>query len=311
MAFHPAERTIILTTAALAIADFVLIWMKGIAVGWSFFGFSLGFAALMVGIGQVYRRYRDAERIALVTHALGLFVAYSLFGALFNIVLLPRPFAPVDPTLVRFDALLGYSWPEICAWMAKYPAFNDIVRDVYKLTLVQLLVAFIVLGAMLDRRRLHVAALATVFASLITIFAWAMFPSGGAAAYWTLDPEIAKIVRPVVGSAYGAELNRLFRDGVTDLSAMGVTGLIGFPSFHTVMALVSLVAVWPYRPLRLLALVPSVLLVPGILVHGGHNLADMLAGVAITAAAWALAGRVFAAQERSRAEQGGAQVVPA
>lgn len=298
MSLHPAERTLVMVTAALAAVDFTLLWWKGIAFGWGFFAFSLGFAALMLAIGQVYRRWRDSERIALVAHVLGLFVAYSLFGALFNIALLPRPTAPVDQSLVQFDAWLGYSWPAFCAWIAEYPTFNEIVRAVYKLTLVQLLVAFIVLGVVLDRHRLHTAALATVVASLVTIGLWAVFPSGGAAAFWTLDEEVSRIVRPIVNSAYGVELNRLFREGVSDLSALGITGLIGFPSFHTVMALVSLAAVWPYRLPRLAALVPTALLVPGILVHGGHNLADMLAGIAITAAAWPLAKRIIAALER-------------
>lgn len=298
MSLHPAERALVMVTAALAAVDFALLWWKGIAFGWGFFAFSLGFAALMLAIGQVYRRWRDSERIALVAHVLGLFVAYSLFGALFNIALLPRPTAPVDQSLVQFDAWLGYSWPAFCAWIAEYPAFNEIVRAVYKLTLVQLLVAFIVLGVILDRHRLHTAALATVVASLVTIGLWAVFPSGGAAAFWTLDEEVGRIVRPIVNSAYGVELNRLFREGVSDLSALGITGLIGFPSFHTVMALVSLAAVWPYRLPRLAALVPTALLVPGILVHGGHNLADMLAGIAITAAAWPLAKRIIAALER-------------
>lgn len=301
LSLHPAERTLVTVTAALAAVDFSLLWWKGIAYGWGFFAFSLGFAALMLAIGQVYRRWRDSERIALVAHVLGLFVAYSLFGALFNIVLLPRPGVPVDADLVRFDAWLGYSWPELCSWMAQYPAFNEIVRAVYKLTLVQLLVAFIALGIMLDRRRLHTAALATVVASLVTIGLWSIFPSGGAAAFWTLDAEVSRIVRPIVNSAYGLELNRLFREGVSDLSALGITGLIGFPSFHTVMALVSLVAIWPYRVLRLAALAPTALLVPGILVHGGHNLADMLAGIAITAAAWPAAALMVAVQERKGA----------
>ncbi len=305
MSLHPAERTLVIVTALLAAADFWLIWSKGIAFGWGFFAFSLGFAALMMVIGQVYRRWRDSERIALVAHVLGLFIAYSLFGVLFNIVLLPRPGTPVDSSLVQFDAWLGYSWPAFCAWMAGYPAFNDIVRAVYKLTLVQLLVAFIVLGIALDRRRLHTAALATVVASLVTIGCWSVFPSGGAAAFWVLDEDVSRIVRPIVGSAYGAELNRLFREGVTDLSAMGVTGLIGFPSFHTVMALVSLVAVWPYRLLRFAALVPTALLVPGILVHGGHNLADMLAGIAITAIAWPLGALLVATQEGKADVAGG------
>lgn len=310
MVFHPAERTILLVTAALGVASFFLVWLKGIVVGPEFFTFSIAFAALMIGIGQIYRQYRDSERIALVTHVLGLFVVYSAFGALFNIVLLPRPSAPIDAALVRFDAWLGYSWPALCAWFAQYPAFNEVVRSLYKLTLIQLLVAFILLGLMLDRRRLHAAALGTVIASLLAIFCWALFPSGGAASYWTLDPEIASVVRPIVSSAYGVELNRLFREGVTDLSAMGVTGLIGFPSFHTVMALMSLIAVWPYLVLRIPFVAITILLLPAILVHGGHNLADVLAGGAITGIAWVVALRLYDVQTRLAARNANTAAEP-
>lgn len=302
LVFHPAERTILLITGALGVASFFLVWWKGIAVGPEFFTFSAGFAALMIGVGQIYRQFRDSERIALVTHVLGLFVAYSAFGVLFNIVLLPRPTAPIDAALVRIDAWLGYSWPAFVSWFAEHPALNDIVRRVYALTLIQLLCAFIVLGALLDRRRLHAAALGTVIASLATIFCWALFPSGGAAAFWTLDPEVERIVRPVVNPAYGAELNRLFREGVTDLSAMGVTGLVGFPSFHTVMALISLIALWPYLIARLVLIGVCLLLFPAILVHGGHNLTDVLAGVAITVGSWMAGLKIYDAQTRLAAE---------
>jgi hypothetical protein len=299
--FHPAERTILMITAALGVADLFLVWWKAIAVGPEFFAFSLGFAALMICIGQVYRQVRDSERIALVTHILGLFVAFSAVGALFNILLLPRPAAPIDATLVAIDAWLGYSWPAMTAWFADHPTLNAAVRKVYTLTLIQLLVAFILLGAILDRRRLHAAALGTVVASLATMFCWALLPSGGAAAYWTLDADVERLVRPIVNSAYGAELNRLFGEGVSDLSALGVTGLIGFPSFHTVMALISLIAVWPYRAARYPMIAVCLVLFPGILVHGGHNLVDVLAGAAITAASWAFGLAVYDAQARGEA----------
>lgn len=300
MVFHPAERTIILVTGALAVASALLIWWKGIVVGPDFFAFSIGFAALMIGIGQVYRQVRDSERIALVTHVLGLYIGYTVFGALFNTVLLPRPSAPIDATLVAIDAWLGYSWPAMCAWIAQYPLFNALSRVVYQLTLVQLLVAFILLGMVLDRRRLHAAALAMVIATLISIFFWALFPSGGASAHWTLDPEIAKAANPLAGSAYGAEVNRLLREGVSDLSTLAVGGLIGLPSVHTVMGLVSLIAVWPYRVFRNGLLVFSIFLFPAILVHGGHHLVDVIAGAGVTAVSWILGLRIYDAQERRR-----------
>ncbi|MER9373199.1 phosphatase PAP2 family protein [Mesorhizobium sp. M0491] len=298
MVLLPAERTILTVALALVAVCMFLAWDKNVTLALDSYGFSVGFAVVMIAIGQFYRRVRKAERIALSTHVLALFVFYSVPAALFNLLLLPRPFAPIDATLVRMDAWLGYSWPDACAWISRYPRLSDILRQVYTLTLAQILFAFLFLGMANDRRRLHAAALATVFGSLATIFCWALFPSSGASAYWTLAPEIDRIVRPVVNSAYGSELNRLLVEGVTDISELQVTGLVGFPSFHTVMALMSLIAIWPYRLARLALILVNTALLPAILIHGGHNLMDVLGGTVITVISWWLGLRVFEAQDR-------------
>lgn len=298
MIFLPAERTILTVTAALAAVCAFLIWQKGINVNLSNYNLSVGFALVMVAVGQFYRHVRKAERIALPTHILALFVAYSVPSSLFNLLLLPRPSAPIDATLVQMDAWLGYSWPAACAWVAQYPYLSDTLRQVYLLTLAQILFMFLFLGMANDRRQLHAAALGTVFATLMTIFCWALFPSSGASSYWTLAPDIDRIVRPVVNSAYGAELNRLLVEGVKDISTLKTTGLVGFPSFHTVMALMSLIAVWPYKPLRFALILVNALLLPAILIHGGHNLMDVFGGALITMICWRLGLVAFDAQER-------------
>lgn len=303
MVFLPAERTILTVSLALAVVCLVLSWDKGVTVALGAYGFSVGFAVVMIALGQFYRHVRKGERIALTTHMLALFILYSVPASLFNLLLLPRPRAPMDATLVWMDSWLGYSWPAACAWIAQYPQLSDILRQVYNLTLAQILFVFLFLGMANDRRRLHAAALATVFASLATIFCWALFPSSGASAYWTLAPEIDRIVRPVVNSAYGAEINRLLVDGVKDISALQVTGLVGFPSFHTVMALMSLIAAWPYRPARFALILVNAALLPAILIHGGHNLMDVLGGALITALSWRLGLATFDVQQRRLALQ--------
>lgn len=303
MFFLPAERIVLTISLALAGVCLFLAWDKDITLSLGAYIFTAQFAVVMIAIGQFYRHLRNAERIALTTHVLALFVLYSAPASLFNLLLLPRPSAPIDATLVQMDAWLGYSWPAACAWVAQYPLLSDILRQIYSLTLAQLLFVFLFLGMANDRRRLHAAALGAVFASLATIFCWALFPSSGASAYWALAPEIDRIVRPIVGSAYGAELNRLLVDGVKDVSTLKTTGLVGFPSFHTVMALTSLIAVWPYRTLRFAVIVVNVALFPGILIHGGHNLMDVLGGAVITAVSWRFGLLVFDVEER-RARQG-------
>ncbi|MCV3208398.1 phosphatase PAP2 family protein [Mesorhizobium sp. YC-39] len=298
MIFLPAERTILTITLAMVAVCLFLIWEKGVVVALGAYGFSIGFAVVMIALGQFYRHFRKVERIALTTHILALFIVYSVPTSLFNLLLLPRPSAPIDATLVQMDAWLGYSWPDACAWISQYPRLSDILRQIYNLTLAQILFVFLFLGMANDRRRLHAAALGTVFASLATIFCWALFPSSGASAYWTLAPEIDRIVRPVVNSAYGAELNRLLVEGVRDISTLKATGLVGFPSFHTVMALMSLTAVWPYRPMRFALILINAALLPAILIHGGHNLMDVLGGTVVTALCWRLGLVAFEAQQR-------------
>ncbi|WP_292859604.1 phosphatase PAP2 family protein [Mesorhizobium sp.] len=281
-----------------------LAWDKEITVALDSHSFSIGFAVVMVLLGQFYRQVRRAERIALTAHALALFILFSVVASLFNLLLLPRYSPPIDATLVAIDAWFGYSWPDACAWISQYPLLSDILRQVYALTLVQILFVFLFLGMAKDRRQLHAAMLATVFAALVTIFCWALLPSSGASAYWTLDPEIDRVVRPIVSSAYGAELNRMLVDGIKDISAIHVTGLIGFPSFHTVMALMSLMAIWPYFFGRLGLILVNVALLPAILIHGGHNLMDVFGGVVVTIGCWRLGMRAFEAQQRRSCSSG-------
>ncbi len=283
--------------AALAIASIVLGVWKGVAFDPSSMVFPLVFSFVFIALGQYYRIFRDGERIALMAIVIGLFAPWSFVASIFNILLLPRQNAAIDPLLVQWDAMLGYSWPEFCAWYARYPMLADITRSVYNLTLAQLLFTVMFLGLANDRQRLHTVTLALIFASLVTLFFWALFPSNGASAYWTLDPEIDRLVQPVVDSAYGAELKRQLVESVTAISQIEAKGMIAFPSFHTIMALMTLIAVWPYMIPRVLLLGINAILFPGILVFGGHHLMDVFGGVAATIVCWFVAVRVYRAQE--------------
>lgn len=296
---YPAERMVLAIAVLLCVWSGILIASKGITLDPGYFSVRLLLATLLIALGQIYRRYRPSERVALMAHATGLFIIYATFAGLFNVALLPRPFPAIDPVLVEVDAMLGYSWPEWCARIADYPVLSAVMRTVYQFTHVQLLLAFLVLGVLLDRARLHVATLAAVFASLATIFTWAVLPSTGPGGYWLLDPAVDAIVRPLGSSALGAELNRLLVEGVADISTLKTTGLVGFPSFHTAMGLIALFAVWPYPALRYPTLLVSVVLAPAILAHGGHHLADVLAGIAVTLTCWQAARRFVDGRENA------------
>jgi membrane-associated phospholipid phosphatase len=93
-----------------------------------------------------------------------------------------------------------------------------------------------------------------------------------------------------VGPDYGAQLVELGRHGATYLSPRNVLGVIGFPSFHTVMAAMSAFFLLRIRLYAVPFLILNALMVPAILIQGGHNLADVIGGLVVYAVAYRLAG---------------------
>lgn len=97
----------------------------------------------------------------------------------------------------------------------------------------------------------------------------------------------------MVDPAYGRELMRLGQEGVTHLSPKNVLGLIGFPSFHIFMAAMS---VWfvPRHWLAMAVILPlNLLMLPAVLVQGGHHLSDVFGGLIFFAAVCTASGRLL------------------
>jgi membrane-associated phospholipid phosphatase len=89
---------------------------------------------------------------------------------------------------------------------------------------------------------------------------------------------------------YADELGRLLHDGPGFLSPRDTKGLIDFPSYHVVLALL---VMWYARGIRFLRL-PALLLNSAVLfyrpVQGGHHMIDVIAAVPVAALAIFIAG---------------------
>jgi membrane-associated phospholipid phosphatase len=74
-----------------------------------------------------------------------------------------------------------------------------------------------------------------------------------------------------------------------------VTGVVAFPSYHMIMALL---AFWYARrtPLAPLFVLTGLGMVPATLSHGGHHLVDLIGGTIVFAASALLACRLFPAE---------------
>lgn len=294
MIFHPAEKICFAIIIALFCLDAILIPYRGVGVDWA--GYlsvcAVGFSAL--AIGQYYRLHRSEEGISLATTASGLFILFTISGSIFNYMLLPVGDRRIDPLLIMLDAGLGFSWSGTVVYFTQMPWLVWLLGKIYTSSLPQLILVILILGFSGQRDRLHQFLFTGIFGALGAILLWAVFPSSGPAAYETLPTAIAASFDLVVETNYGAELNRLALEGPSYISPRDALGLIAFPSFHTVMACMAVWAISRTRAIFPFVLALNVLMLPAILLHGGHHLVDVVGGGALFVLALILSGRLVA-----------------
>lgn len=268
------------TMVALAAACLVVIAFRGTPVDWFNYGFIMVGAGPLLLIGLYYRYAGRSDAMANTLVSAACFLMFSPVASAFTYQLLPVWRAPIDPWLASADAMLGFHWPDALALAASYPLASKVMWYAYMSWLPQFPLLILLLGFTGRTHDLHVLMLATVISSLATIAVWALFPSFGTATIYEIGAAVEKQVRPVVGSGYGGDLQRLAMEGPRVISPKDSLGLIAAPSFHTVMAVQLMYAArnlpWLGRP----ALIINLLVLPSTVIHGGHHLVDVIGGVA-------------------------------
>jgi membrane-associated phospholipid phosphatase len=131
-----------------------------------------------------------------------------------------------------------------------------------------------------------------------------LFPNFGAKSSDNLPQAVLAAFPIAVTPSYGDALLALSRNGVEYLTPKDALGLIGFPSFHTIMACMSVCFVPRHRILMPIFLCLNALMVPAILIQGGHYLIDMLGGIGVFVWAFLLSGATM------RRLSGGYEKVP-
>lgn len=289
MRFFPAEIFLSKIILGLGALDVVVLLYKQIGVDIAAYlgSFAIGFAA--IAFGQIYRKLGRDEGISLASTSAGLFILFTLVGSIFNYCLLPIQFPRIDVHLAQFDALLGFSWVDFTTWASKYPLVGPVLTAVYFSSMPQLVLVIVILGFTKRMETLHTALITGVFAGLLTFATWYLFPAFGATSVYGLPDDVLQRMPIAVGPAYGQELVRLSVEAVHFISPKDMLGIIGFPSFHTVMAAISVVFMRQFKSVWIIFVVLNALMVPAIIIQGGHHLSDLLGGLAVFTLSFVLA----------------------
>jgi hypothetical protein len=285
MRLERAERFVICFLLLMAVLAICIAELKHINVAYSEYRFRSTLAAVFFVIGQFYRSARNHPSLATSATAIALFLAAGQTMRLFNYVLLPYEFGPIDGWLASIDANFGFVWSSFASDMAGHPMLSDLLRTVYISSYIQIISLIFLLGIFGKTCAVTRFLTANISGGLVTITIWFLFPSSTPAAFQTLSPDIASKLNLVLTAEYGRWLANAGQNGLHTLNPSALGGIVGFPSFHTVMSIlvVRYSKEIPYG-LAVYATL-NILMIPAILLHGAHNLVDIVGGFAVAAIA--------------------------
>ena len=240
-------------------------------------------------------------------------IVFSTACCLLSYLMLTITGPRIDGLLANIDHAMGFSWPALMTFAANHLLLTHLLKLTYLSVMPQTVLLLFLLGWKKDGEQIYRLCFALAISAGATIAIWTAFPAFGAFSVFNLSPTVAGKLGLALDGNYGKALVRMLNAGPGFISPRELRGLVGFPSYHTVQALV---LIWYARNLpylRWISLVLNSVVLVAVPIHGGHHLIDMFGGAAVTIFSVILAGRIvaFAAATNTRNHPYATQLAPA
>lgn len=256
-----------------------LVWMRHVGLTFVNVGLPLLAASGLLTIAVVYGCTGRSKRLSDMGYYGAVFIAYGPLVIVMSYLAAYRGNALCDAELLNFDAFLGFDWHRWAAFLRTHTACDALLALAYGSLVPQLCVTIVMLSHMDSVDRNKELFWTVLVSSLITTVVFDLFPAVGPFAYFNVDLDRAIHLKDLVELRSGA---------VQSYSVLQLQGLIAFPSYHTVLAVL---IPYVHRGSRY-TFVPCIVLNALMLVstpsHGGHYFADIVGGVLTALGAIAL-----------------------
>jgi hypothetical protein len=254
-------------------------WARALGVTFPGIELTLLAVAILLLIWAVYTGLGRSAQVADMAWYLALWFAFmpistplSYLAATFNLPLRDAEFA-------RADEMLGFDWMMWHELVRSTPLVETVLWYAYFSLLVQPFLAVLIFGHLRRRDRNEELWWNALLTLIVCVAVWALLPAFGPWVYYGL-PEYASHYAPHVQG---------LRDGsMTEFTSLA--GIVVFPSYHTVGAVV---LTWAFRGMgRLFWAVAALnaLMILSIPIIGGHYLVDVIAGIGVAALSIAVLG---------------------
>jgi membrane-associated phospholipid phosphatase len=253
-------------------------------------------AAIIFGVGVArvlqWRFRDDASRLGrfVVNAAAGertlalaglAFTALSLVGGLFMYLASNMSTPLVDRQLAMIDAGLGFNWLSLLALANANRVVAWVLVLAYFSVGPLLLVLFIYFAFTHREQRLMELVALVAVTSLFTGTLMLFFPAAGAYSWFNPSPDYFSNLSSEAGMWHHRVLMALRSGQQFTYLQSQASGLVTFPSFHTVLGVITTYSVRRIRGVFPVLLVLNAIMIVSTVPEGGHYVADVVAGVVV------------------------------
>lgn len=266
---------------------------------------TLALIGFFLGASFFYQCIRPDRRLAVVTAATAFILAFAATTGVLTYPVTAIGAPTRDGMFIAFERLIGIDWRALVDAMTSNRAVNTCLTLAYLSSLPQIPITILVLG-FVDRHERLAAYLSLLPVTLIcTILLYALAPAFGPIPSYGIDGELFARLG-IGGKSFLPDFLALRQGHFTSFDLAKMEGVVTFPSFHCVLAVLTAWALAPVRFVGLPAILLNAIVVASTVPVGGHYVADVAAGLAIGFAGLALWARISA-----RAAAAPAMVAPA
>ncbi len=252
-----------------------------LAVCWSTAGSANSAASLAVLLGASLRlrTTKQAAALANMSEALAIALLGGLAAAAVAMIALRSGAPMADPWLKSADARFGLSAQSYVAWFASLGVSLDPLQLIYESSFPQIAASILLLPFL--GRTLEVWRLCFLFITTLLNCALISFVLPAYGSFVDATPSTIQAL-PRGAGIFAFDAVKRFRE--PDIAVLGLSdleGVITFPSFHTVMALLMIQA-WSWNCALAVPIVTwNLAVIFTTLPIGGHYLVDLVAGVLV------------------------------
>jgi len=243
--------------------------------------------AMVLVICRRWRSFpRITPRLAHLTRTVLALVLFTNAASVLSYILtgiLPLP--RWDGALATADRALGLNWLDMCQWFVRHPAIEAFAHTVYRSLGPEMLILFFALELLGHHNQARAFLLWFIVSVIAALGVGILIPAAGPIVFYHLPVPSATV--------YISQMADLRNGTLRTINPFDSEGLVVFPSFHTVLALLCAYAARPLRILKYPLLALNLLIILSSPFEGGHYFIDIIAGIILAALTISLPGYVL------------------